>query len=180
MLGLLILYLHRRGWTPLDLRFRPSLRGTLEGMVLPVPMYLANLATFILIFVLVFVLRGPAELAALTASLAPKLHAHTVHVAWSVIILGCVINALLEEIACTAYFFSQVAARQGPLAALLATDLLRMAYHTYQGPLHMLGIGAVFLVLNGYYAVRRDLWGVVTAHAVVDIISFAMLRQVLG
>jgi membrane protease YdiL (CAAX protease family) len=180
ILGLLILFLHRRGWIPSDLRLRPSMRGTIEGLVLPIGLYLANFGTFVLIFLLTFFLRGSVGVAALAASLKPELHPHTVHIAWSAIILGSVINALLEEIACTAYFFCQVAARHGPLAALLLTDLLRMGYHTYQGPLHMLGVGAVFLVLDGYYAVRKNLWAVVIAHAGSDIISFAVLKQILG
>jgi membrane protease YdiL (CAAX protease family) len=180
ILGMMFLYLKRRGWTPADFRIRINLRGTLLGLVLPIPATLANMVTILTLFVLAFILGGYAGLMDLIAANKPDLTQHSVDVAWISIIVACVVNAYLEEITCTAYFFCQVAARWGPFAALLLTDMVRMSFHIYQGALHMLGIGAVFLVLNGCYWWTRNLWPLVFAHTLVDIFGMGVAKEWLS
>ena len=180
IVGLMLLYLKRRGWTPADFRVRINLRSSLLGLVLPVPATLANMITMVTLFALALLLGGYAGLMDLIAANKPELTPHSVHVAWISIIVVCVVNAYLEEITCTAYFFCQVAARWGPFAALLLTDMVRMSFHIYQGPLHMLGIGAVFLVLNGCYWWTRNLWPLVFAHTIVDIFGMGLVKELLG
>jgi membrane protease YdiL (CAAX protease family) len=180
LLGLMLIYLRHRGWIPADFRVRINLRGSLLGLVLPIPLTLANLVTILTLFLLAFLMGGYAGLMDLVAANKPELTPHSVHVTWFAIVVACVVNAYLEEITCTAYFFNQVAARHGPFAALLLTDMVRMSFHLYQGPLHMLGIGAVFLVLNGCYWWTRNLWPLVVAHTLVDIIGMGVVKEMLG
>ena len=180
LLGLMLLYLRRRGWTPADFRVRINLSGTLLGLGLPLPTMLANALTLATLFVLAYLLGGYAGLMELVTANRPELTPHTVHVTWLAIVVACIVNAYLEEITCTAYFFSQVAARYGPFAALLLTDMMRMSFHIYQGALHMLGIGAVFLVLNGCYWWTRNLWPLVLGHTLIDIIGMGAVKELLS
>jgi len=180
VVGLMLLYLRRRGWTPADFRIRFTLRGTLLGFVLPVPAWGANMVAIGTLFMLAFALGGYAGLMQIIADNKPVLIPHSVQVAWASIIVACIVNAYLEEITCTAYFFNQLAARIGPFAALLATDMLRMSFHVYQGALHMLGIGAVFLVLNGCYWWTRNLWTLILAHILIDVFNMGVVKELLS
>jgi membrane protease YdiL (CAAX protease family) len=62
----------------------------------------------------------------------------------------------------------------------LLTDMVRMSFHIYQGALHMLGIGAVFLVLNGCYWWTRNLWPLVFAHVLIDILGMGVAKEWLS
>jgi membrane protease YdiL (CAAX protease family) len=103
-------------------------------------------------------------------------HLELGHLSWGVMVAAMVLNAFLEEIVCTSYAFNQFAAKRGPLFALLLVVLLRMACHTYQGPVHMLGIGAVFFVFGAWYGWRRNVWTIVFAHALIDLASMSFLK----
>jgi hypothetical protein len=82
ILGLMFLYLKRRGWTPADFRIRINLRGSLLGLGLPVAAMLANMITIATLFALAFLLGGYAGLMDLIAANKPELTPHSVHVAW--------------------------------------------------------------------------------------------------
>jgi membrane protease YdiL (CAAX protease family) len=90
--------------------------------------------------------------------------------------LSLILNAFFEELICTGYLFNQFAAKHGSLFALLLTVLLRMSCHTYQGPVHMLGIGVVFLIYGGWYWYTRNLWTLIFAHAFADFVSAGTLK----
>ncbi len=181
ILGLLLLYLRRRGWTPGDLAIRPGIIGTLIGFPLAAVMMLANMVTVATLFILAFCAqhRYASLLQFLTAN-SPHMEPHSLHLSWIVLIVAVVFNAFFEEITCTSYMFNQFAARRGPFFALLLTVLVRMGYHTYEGPIHMLGIGVVFLVVGGCYWLTRQVWPLIVAHALVDLTSMAFLKELLS
>jgi membrane protease YdiL (CAAX protease family) len=181
LLGLLLLYLRRRGWTPRDLQIQPGMLGTLIGFPLLVVMMIANMVTVATLYLLAFCAQHQyASLLAFLTANGPHLEPHSIQIGWTVLIVAVVFNAFFEEITCTSYMFSQFAAKRGPLFALLLTVLVRMGYHTYEGPIHMLGIGAVFLVVGACYWWTRNVWPLIVAHALVDLGSMAFLKVALG
>lgn len=180
ILGLLLIYLRRCGWEPRDLRIKVGLLSTAASVPLGLGMMLANTLTVATLFLGLYAFSHYPSLLSFLIANNPHLARHSVDITWPVLITGDIVNAFFEEILCTAYMFNQFAARIGPFAALLLTDIIRMGYHTYQGPVHMLGIGAVFLVLNGYYWWSRNLWTVILAHAVLDFISLGLVKVLLS
>jgi membrane protease YdiL (CAAX protease family) len=181
ILGLFLIYLHRRGWTPADLRIKPGVVATLEGIPLMIAMFLVNLTiVFGLIIAGFFVQSRYQSFTEFIMSNAPQLAPHSIQIGWVVLITAVVFNAFFEEITCTSYMFNQFAAKRGPLFALLLTVVVRMGYHTYEGPTHMLGIGAVFFVAGACYWWTRNVWPLIVAHALVDLASMALLKMHYG
>jgi membrane protease YdiL (CAAX protease family) len=94
---------------------------------------------------------------------------HSIHLGWWSLILAMTLNAFYEEIAFMGYAFNQFAAKRGTTFALVVTVLLRMSFHSYQGPFHVLGIGAVFFLTSLAYCRTRNLWPLILAHIIVDV-----------
>ncbi|MFG2754369.1 CPBP family intramembrane glutamic endopeptidase [Streptomyces xanthophaeus] len=98
-----------------------------------------------------------------------------------VLILSAVQNSLVEEIIVLAYLLRRLdQLGWSPLAALLASSVLRGSYHLYQGIGGFIGnvvMGVVFVL-----AYRR--WGrvapLVVAHALLDIVAFGGYALLAG
>ncbi|OFT60821.1 CAAX protease [Brachybacterium sp. HMSC06H03] len=100
-----------------------------------------------------------------------------------VLILHALKNALLEEVIVVGYLYQRLE-RLGwsPSRILLASALLRGAYHTYQG----VGPGLVNLVMGlvfgEWYRRTRRTMPLVVAHTLLDVAAFvgyALLKDVL-
>lgn len=98
-----------------------------------------------------------------------------------VLVASAVQNAVVEEVVVVGYLLCRLD-RLGwtPMAALLASSLLRGAYHLYQGIGGLVGnivMGVVFVLLY-----RR--WGrvgpLVVAHAAIDIVAFVGYALLAG
>jgi len=84
-----------------------------------------------------------------------------------------VVNGLYEEVFLLGYLQSALE-RFGLAFAVGASLLVRVAYHTYQGPAGAVSVLAFGLILSAYFARRRSLWPVVSAHMFADIGGFAL------
>ena len=178
ILGLALVYLQWRGWRPADLRIRPTFWSSLQGMALA-PLTLAANATvvFALFFLSFFFQHRYSTFLPYILAHNPDLqHLHAGQLSWPVLIVAMILNAYLEEIVCTAYAFNQFAAKNGPIFALFLTVGLRAACHTYQGAIHALGIGAVFLIFTLWYWRTRNLWTLIFAHALIDLGSLSAIK----
>ena len=178
ILGLGLVYLHWRGWKPADLHIRPGLWSSLHALGLAPLSLLANTVVVFCSFALLFLCqsRYHSFLAFILASSPQMTHLHAENLSWIVLISAMILNAYLEEILCTAYAFNQFAARLGPRLGVGLTVLLRMGCHTYQGVVHAIGIGAVFLVFTLWYLRTRNLWTLILAHALIDFSSLGALK----
>ncbi|MFD7558567.1 CPBP family intramembrane glutamic endopeptidase [Streptomyces sp. NPDC059533] len=98
-----------------------------------------------------------------------------------VLILSAVQNAVVEEVIVLAYLLRRLGQLGwSPMAALLASSVLRGSYHLYQGIGGFIGnmvMGVVFVL-----AYRR--WGrvgpLVVAHALLDIVAFGGYALLAG
>jgi membrane protease YdiL (CAAX protease family) len=178
LLGLALVFLHLRGWTPADLRIRPTLISSLQGLGLAPVTLVANSLVVFTCFGLLFLAQSQYhDFAGFLLSHNPQLqNLHVEHLSWTVLISSMVLNAFLEEIICTAYAFTQFASKLGALPAILLTVVLRAACHTYQGGVHAFGIGAVFLIFTLWYWRTRNLWTLIFAHAVIDLASLSAIK----
>jgi membrane protease YdiL (CAAX protease family) len=83
-----------------------------------------------------------------------------------------VVNGIYEEVFLLA-FLQRGLRRLGGSNALGITLLVRMLYHTYQGPLGLLAL-AVFGLMVGFYYLRSGrLFPVIVAHIVADVAALA-------
>jgi membrane protease YdiL (CAAX protease family) len=181
ILGLGLLYLRRRGWKPADFCIRPGLWSSLPAFGLVPLVMIANTTIVMGLFALLYFGQtghlNVAGFAKFLAAQSPKLGGlHGIQLSWLVLVGAMVLNAYLEEIVCTSYAFNQFAARRGPLFALILVVFLRMCCHTYQGIVHVLGIGAVFLIFGLWYWRTRNVWTLILAHALLDIGSLSVVK----
>lgn len=102
----------------------------------------------------------------------------------AVLILHALKNALLEEVIVVGYLYQRLE-RLGwsPRRILLASALLRGAYHTYQGVGPGLANLVMGLVFGEWYRRTRRTMPLVIAHTVIDVAAFvgyALLKDVLA
>ncbi|AXK46005.1 CPBP family intramembrane glutamic endopeptidase [Brachybacterium saurashtrense] len=101
-----------------------------------------------------------------------------------VLVLHALKNAVLEEVIVVGYLYQRLE-RLGwsPRRILLASALLRGAYHTYQGVGPGLANLVMGLVFGEWYRRTRRTMPLVIAHTLLDVVAFvgyALLRDVLG
>lgn len=94
---------------------------------------------------------------------------------WAVpiLILSALQNALLEEVVAVGYLVERLRdLRWTTPAVLVASALLRGAYHLYQGPGMAAGNVVMGLVFTAYYLRYRRVMPLVVAHTALDVVAF--------
>ncbi len=90
-----------------------------------------------------------------------------------VLVLSALANSLLEEVVVVGYLMERLLdLRWGRAAVLVASALLRGAYHLYQGPGMALGNVVMGLVFGWWYLRTRRVMPLVVAHTALDVASF--------
>jgi CAAX protease family protein len=119
----------------------------------------------------------------MSVSVVPSTHENS----WwhiPVLILLAFANGWAEEVIVVAFLLTRLQQlRVNPVAALVATSLLRGAYHLYQGWGAGLGNAAMGLVFGHVWRRTGRLWPLVIAHGVIDTVAFvgyALLASHLG
>ena len=147
------------GWTRADARLRVSLAGTFMGVGL------ALAANFVSEAPLAAWQWALPESYAAAASVLPR----QAGLSAPVILASSAVNGFFEELFLCGYLIGPVAAFRQRAVWAGVSMLLRLSYHTYQGPAGLLGI----LLLGGlwtlYFLLKRRLWPVIVAHICLDI-----------
>jgi membrane protease YdiL (CAAX protease family) len=90
-----------------------------------------------------------------------------------VLVLTAFANGWAEEVVVVAFLLTRLRQlRVNPMAAMLASSLLRGAYHLYQG--FSAGLGNIVMGLVFAYAWRRTgrLWPLIIAHGIIDSVAY--------
>jgi membrane protease YdiL (CAAX protease family) len=181
LLGFFLLYLRWRGWTPADLRIGLGWGTSAQGILLLIATESAVVLTVFGLMGVVYRLQTAYHTyLSFLLAMSPHIAPHSIHLSWPVIFVAMILNAFLEEIICMGYIFNQLAARWGPAAALGVTVFLRVACHTYQDPIHLVGIGVLFSIYGVWYWQTRQLWPLIFAHLLLDIISMSAVKVMFG
>lgn len=181
LLAAFLLYLHWRGWKPADLRIRVGWLTTIAGLGLFLFCQVAVTFVIIALFTLLFMTQTTSHtFTGFLARMVPHIPPHSLHVSWLAIIVAMIVNAFLEEITCMGYLFNQLAARRGPVVALIVTVFLRVSCHTYQDPVHLAGIAMLFTIYAAFYWYVRKLWPLIFAHLTLDIVSMSVLKFIFS
>jgi len=91
---------------------------------------------------------------------------------WLIVIFS-IVNSFFEEISVSAYVI-EVLSREGAGVAVTASTLLRFSYHLYQGPVASLSIIPLGLLFSGIYWRGRNVWPLVVAHTIANVVVFAL------
>ncbi|HKR67071.1 MAG TPA: CPBP family intramembrane glutamic endopeptidase [Thermoanaerobaculia bacterium] len=159
MLAIVIGIAKARGWSWRELAPRPTLLGTIGGLVLSFGCTMLVSVSYLVTSIFVRVPKPPIT----SQSLA----------LWAIVLIA-LINPIFEEALVVGYVVRMTGAR-GAAFAITVSALLRLAYHTYQGPSAVISIFPVGILFAAIYAKYRDLWPIVVAHAVLDYFSLSRL-----
>lgn len=91
------------------------------------------------------------------------------NVGWLIFLL---FNPWAEELVVRGFLMTEVTALAGVRTAVIASTLVQVSYHLYQGWLNAAGIAVVFFGFSLYYARTRRLLPIVVAHTLMDLMSF--------
>lgn len=92
-----------------------------------------------------------------------------------VIILVSVVNPIFEEVL-TIVYVMKVLHPQGAAFAIGTSALLRLVAHAYQGPLAAVVVFPLGVVFGIVYWRTRELWPLVLAHGLIDLVGLLSVR----
>jgi membrane protease YdiL (CAAX protease family) len=164
LLAIVALILRARGWTRNRLGLDFSIGSASAGLLLFVA------------YIGVYWMTGLAVLS--VAPAAAKAHAFqfVIRAHPAAMMAFIVINSFYEEIVVAGYVVTALS-KQGAALAITASTLLRFSYHLYQGPLASITILPLGLLFGAVYWRWRNLWPLIVAHTITNIISFMLLAQ---
>ena len=164
LLAIVALILRARGWTNerigLDFSIGPASAGLL--------LFFA--------YITVYWITGLAVLS--VAPGAAKQHAFqfVIRAHPAAMIAFIVINSFYEEIVVAGYVMTALS-QQGAALAITASTLLRFSYHLYQGPLASIAILPLGLLFGAVYWRWGNLWPLIVAHTINNLISLMVMAQ---
>jgi hypothetical protein len=155
--------LFARGWTVRRLGLTFSWRAALAG----VPLFI--------IYLLLYWITATVVLLPFPAARSMALFRITTHAPFAVVLLFIVVNSFFEELTATAYVIEALSGK-GARVAITASTLLRLVYHLVQGPVASLSILPLGLLFGSLYWQRRNVWPLVVAHTIANVVIFAVNR----
>lgn len=158
-----ILVLRRRGWTREDFGFRITLDSTLSALLLMTPMVFVVSGAFYRLLALTGALKGWSQFE-VRMTAAPAL-----------VLLFIVVNSFFEEVFVAGYLI-EASRGSGMMQAVSISALVRLLYHTYQGPAAMADIVPIGLVFGFVYARWRNLWPLVLTHTAINVAAWLWWR----
>lgn len=156
-------FLRYRGWMLVDFGLRPTFRQTLAGFGLVLVFYAIWYAIWPVFFALA---PGAVELGARFAIPAaiPSLAA---------IVAFSALNAAYEELFLCGYLMTAISRGSNATAAIVASVLVRLSYHLYQGPIGVLSILILGIGFSLVFARTRMIWPLIVAHFILDVVGLS-------
>ena len=88
-----------------------------------------------------------------------------------VLLLFSIVNPIFEELIVVGYVVTLLEQKRGLAVAVIASTMIRLSYHTYQGTVGLVYIGLMGLIFAVYYCKRRGLWPLFLAHGLMDFVG---------
>lgn len=155
-------FLHARGWTLQKVGLKVTARGTGLGLGLAVASY----ALFI-VAQLVGQHLLPIDMTT-AASIYPKA---AKDLDLQLVLVTSVVNGVYEELFVAGYVITAMTPVRGMWTAINVSTGIRLLYHLYQGPMGILAIVPLGILYGWVYVRTRQLWPLVVAHVVIDVIG---------
>lgn len=164
-LGFLGWFLRIRGWTLEKFGLSFSWRATAAGLALLAFTYVVTLgAQFAAQIIFDYDIRA-------AIARAPKVDPD---LSMQLVFLVSVVNGIFEELFVAGYIITSLTERRGMWMAINVSVVVRLLYHLYQGPIGVMTIVPMGLLYGYVYSRTRQLWPLVVAHVLVDIIGLTM------
>lgn len=166
----LVWFLRVRGWTLEKIGLSASWRGTWHGWLLLLGTYLVLMGLQWLVDQFM-----PSQLQAA----AQRYPTADPKVSMQLVFLASTVNGMFEELFVAGYVITAIRDARGVWTAINVSTVIRLLYHLYQGPLALITIVPMGLIFGYYYTRTRQLWPLIVAHVLVDIIGLSSLGRLL-
>jgi uncharacterized protein len=164
----LLWFLRVREWTLEKVGLRVDLRQTSWGVALLGAYY----ASTILLQLAAQLL--PVDMNALIAQM-PRTDGK---ISMEIVFIVSVVNGIFEEVFVAGYAVTALQQARGMWTAINVSTAIRVMYHLYQGPSAFLTIVPMGLLFGYLYARTRQLWPLIVAHVLLDIVGLMYGLQV--
>ncbi len=166
----LVWFLKIRGWTLGKFGLFISWRGAGIGWLLLLGTYLLSMGTQYL-----------AQLALPGAMHAAAQHypAPGPNLSMQLVFLVSTVNGFFEELFVAGYIVTALRDRRGVWTAINVSTVVRLLYHLYQGPIGVLIIVPMGLLYGYVYARTRQLWPLMFAHVLIDLIGLSQVGRLI-
>jgi uncharacterized protein len=164
----LVWFLHVRGWTLEKFGLHITWRGTGIGWLLLLGTY-----------VVAMVAQHLASLA-LPAQMQAGIERYPVSdpdVNMQLVFIASTVNGMFEELFVAGYIITALRETRGVWTAINVSTVVRLLYHLYQGPIGVVTIVPMGLLYGYVYARTRQLWPLMFAHVLIDIIGLSQLGR---
>jgi membrane protease YdiL (CAAX protease family) len=98
-------------------------------------------------------------------------------VSMELVFLASTINGMFEEVFVAGYVITALSRVRGIWTAINVSTVIRLLYHLYQGPLALITIIPLGLIFGHFYVRSRQLWPLILAHILIDIIGLSALGR---
>ena len=100
-------------------------------------------------------------------------------VSMQLVFLTSTVNGIFEELFVAGYIITALRDTRGLWTAVNVSTVVRLLYHLYQGPIGVITIVPMGLLYGFVYARTRQLWPLILAHVLIDIIGLSALGRAL-
>lgn len=166
----LVWFLHVRGWTLEKVGLTITWRGTGLGWLLLVGTLLLAMGAQTLAQWLM-----PLEMQA-AGRMYPTADAK---VSMQLVFFASTVNGIFEELFVVGYIITALRGVRGMWTAINVSTVLRLLYHLYQGPIGVITIVPMGLLYGYVYARTRQLWPLICAHVLIDIVGLSALGRLI-
>ena len=163
----LVWFLKVRGWTLEKLGLVFTWRGTGWGWMLLVTTYVMAMGVQAIADWTI-----PAQMHAA----AQQFPAADKNLSMELVFLTSTVNGIFEEVFVAGYIITALRDTRGVWTAINISTVVRLLYHLYQGPLGIMTVVPVGLLYGYFFARTRQLWPLVLAHVLLDIIGLSSAR----
>ena len=162
----LVWFLRIRGWTLARFGLSITWRGAGAGWLLLVGTYLLAMGTQYL-----------AQLA-LPGTMQAAVQRYPVpgpNLSMELVFLASTVNGFFEELFVAGYIITALRQTRGMWTAINVSTVVRVLYHLYQGPMGVLIIVPMGLLYGYVYERTRQLWPLMFAHVLIDLIGLSQI-----
>jgi len=157
----LVWFLRVRDWTLEKVGLRVDLRGTSWGIALLIAYYALTV---------LFQLAAQA-LPIDSNSVIAQIPKTDGRLSMEIVFAVSVVNGVFEEVFVAGYAITALQQARGMWTAINVSTAVRVLYHLYQGPIAFLTIAPLGLLFGYVYARTRQLWPLIVAHVLLDIVG---------
>jgi membrane protease YdiL (CAAX protease family) len=101
------------------------------------------------------------------------------HVSMQLVFLTSTVNGIFEELFVAGYIITALRESRGTWVAINVSTVVRLLYHLYQGPMAVITIIPLGMLFGFVYARTRQLWPLIMAHVLIDIVGLSSLGRLL-